>query len=57
MRIACLHTAESNIAVFEAAAQALGLGRDTLVHVVREDLLAAAEPLAANPLSGFPDKN
>jgi len=43
MRIACLHTAESNIAVFEGAAHELGLERDTLVHTVREDLLAAAE--------------
>lgn len=43
MRIACLHTAESNIAVFEAAARALGIPPDVLLHEVRADLLAAAE--------------
>jgi Asp/Glu/hydantoin racemase len=40
MLIACLHTAESNIAVFEAAAQPLGA---TLTHMVRADLLREAE--------------
>lgn len=39
-RVACLHTADSNIAVFDAAADGLGL---SLRHVVRSDLLAAAE--------------
>jgi hypothetical protein len=42
-RIACLHTAESNIAVFEAACQNLGSGYDVaLRHEVRADLLADA---------------
>lgn len=40
MRIACLHTAESNIAVFVAACPDHGV---RLSHVVRADLLAAAE--------------
>jgi hypothetical protein len=39
MRIACLHTADSNIAVFETAAGQRGL---TLTHKVRSDLLADA---------------
>ncbi len=39
MRIACLHTAESNVAVFEAA-RPDGV---RLSHAVRPDLLAAAE--------------
>ncbi len=43
MRIACLHTAASNIGVFDAAANALGLGPEVLHHAVRADLLAAAE--------------
>ena len=43
MRIACLHTADSNVAVFEAAAEELGLPKGTLHHAVRTDLLAAAE--------------
>lgn len=43
MTIACLHTAESNIAVYEAAAKALGLPDGTLRHHVRADLLLAAE--------------
>jgi hypothetical protein len=43
MRIACLHTAASNISVFDAAAQALGLGPEVLRHEVRAGLLAAAE--------------
>ena len=42
MRIACLHTADGNIAIFAAAADALGISPDTLVHVSRPDLLAAA---------------
>lgn len=41
--IACLHTAESNIAVYEAAAKALGLPAGILRHHVRADLLLAAE--------------
>lgn len=41
MRIACLHTVDSNVAVFEAAASALpGV---TLTHHVRADLLTRAE--------------
>ena len=43
MRIGCLHTADSNIAVFDAAAQALGPDRPVLNHEVRADLLLAAE--------------
>lgn len=43
MRIACLHTAQSNVAVFEAAARQLGIAPDSLHHAVRADLLAAAE--------------
>lgn len=43
MRITCLHTAESNIAVFDAAATALGIGSQVLHHAVRADLLAAVE--------------
>lgn len=43
MRIACLHTADSNVAVFDAAAQAIGLAPDVLAHTVRADLLSAAE--------------
>lgn len=43
MKIACLHTAESNVAVFDAAASALGISSGVLRHGVRADLLAAAE--------------
>ena len=43
LRIACLHTAESNIAVFDAALRASGLAGVELRHTVRADLLAAAE--------------
>jgi hypothetical protein len=43
MRISCLHTAESNIAVFNVAARELQIEPDVLHHVVRADLLAAAE--------------
>lgn len=43
MKIACLHTAESNVAVFDAAAMALGIPTGGLHHEVRGDLLAAAE--------------
>jgi len=42
-RIACLHTAESNIAVFDDALRATGLTGVDLHHRVRVDLLAAAE--------------
>jgi hypothetical protein len=40
MRIACLHTIDSNVAVFEAARPDAGV---ELRHQVRADLLAAAE--------------
>lgn len=43
LNIGCLHTAKSNIAVFEAARRALGLDDVMLKHRVRGDLLAAAE--------------
>ncbi|MBV6664201.1 aspartate/glutamate racemase family protein [Pseudomonas yamanorum] len=43
MRITCLHTAESNIAVFDTAAAALGIRPQVLHHAVRADLLAAVE--------------
>ena len=43
MRIACLHTAESNIEVFEAALRSLRRDDVTLRHLVRADLLATAE--------------
>lgn len=43
MRITCLHTADSNIAVFENAAQELGLNHHAFRHISRPDLLAAAE--------------
>ena len=43
MRVVCLHTARSNIAVFAAVARAAGLPALELTHVVRADLLAAAE--------------
>ncbi len=42
-RIACLHTADSNIAVFDEASRSLGLAGIRLHHAVRADLLAAAE--------------
>lgn len=42
MRIACLHTAESNVARLDAALEALGASA-TLIHAVRPDLLARAE--------------
>ncbi|MGT2470892.1 aspartate/glutamate racemase family protein [Paraburkholderia terrae] len=43
MRIACLHTADSNVAVFDTVAQQLNLPQCSLHHEVRADLLAAAE--------------
>lgn len=42
MRIACLHTIDSNVPVFEAARAALGLSVE-LHHQVRDDLLKNAE--------------
>jgi hypothetical protein len=45
MRIACLHTAQSNVAIFEAA-RPNGV---SLTHVVRPDLLAAAEAGGLTP--------
>ncbi|CAH2602168.1 Asp/Glu racemase [Rhodovastum atsumiense] len=42
-RIACLHTIESNVPVFDAALRASGLVGVELHHVVRADLLADAE--------------
>ena len=42
MKIACLHTHESNVAGFDAAAVTLGLDPAVLSHVVRPDLLALA---------------
>ena len=43
LNISCLHSAQSNIAVFEAARRSLKLDRVMLKHRVRADLLAAAE--------------
>ena len=43
MRIACLHTANSNIAVFVEAAKGLKLDPLQISHTVRSDLLGAAE--------------
>jgi hypothetical protein len=45
MKIACLHTAESNAAIFEAACP----DGVSLIHVVRPDLLAAAEAEGLTP--------
>ncbi|AWB21669.1 Asp/Glu racemase [Methylobacterium currus] len=42
-RIACLHTIDSNAAVFDEALRATGLTGVSLRHTVRADLLAAAE--------------
>ena len=42
-RIACLHTAGSNIPVFDTALQELATEGVRLHHIVRADLLAAAE--------------
>lgn len=42
-RIACLHTADSNIEVFDMALKELGMEGVELRHSVRADLLAAAE--------------
>lgn len=43
MRIHCLHTAESNIAVFAAAASDLNISPQSMTHHVRADLLQACE--------------
>ena len=43
LHISCLHSAQSNIAVFEAARRALKLDDVMLKHRVRSDLLAQAE--------------
>lgn len=43
LNISCLHSAQSNIAVFETARRALGFDDVMLKHRVRSDLLAAAE--------------
>ncbi len=43
IRIACLHTAESNVAVFEVAAKEINLPAGVISHQVRPDLLDAAE--------------
>jgi hypothetical protein len=47
ININCLHSAQSNIAVFEAARRALKLDDVMLKHRVRSDLLAAAEKAGA----------
>ncbi len=43
MRVACLHTADSNVAVFDRELIDSGFPGVDLHHVVRADLLAAAE--------------
>lgn len=43
MKIACLHTAESNVAVFESAASALAIPAGALQHFVRPEFLSDAE--------------
>ena len=43
MRIACLHTATSNAAIFEDVGKELGFDAGTLRHTVRADLLSDAE--------------
>jgi hypothetical protein len=43
MRIACLHTADSNIAVFEDSISRGGFAEVRLTHAVRADLLAETE--------------
>ena len=47
LHVSCLHSTQSNIAVFEAARRALGLDDVILKHRVRSDLLAAAERAGA----------
>ncbi|EOC0056270.1 glutamate racemase [Cronobacter turicensis] len=43
MKIACLHTAQSNVAVFDEAARALNLPQDALTHKVMPHLLEQAQ--------------
>src|SRR5690606_14279850 len=43
LNIHCLHSANSNIAIFEAARRRLGNRKLMLKHRIRSDLLAAAE--------------
>lgn len=43
MTIACLHTAASNIAIFDQAAASLGIAPTALSHLVMPHLLAEAE--------------
>ncbi|MBA0038279.1 glutamate racemase [Pantoea sp. BIGb0393] len=43
MTIACLHTAASNIAIFDNAAHSLGMKNTALSHIVMPHLLAEAE--------------
>ncbi|ELY7487926.1 glutamate racemase [Cronobacter turicensis] len=43
MKIACLHTAQSNVAVFNEAARALNLPQDALTHKVMPHLLEQAQ--------------
>jgi hypothetical protein len=45
VKIACLHTADSNIPIYEDAARELGLPAGILHHHVRADLLLTAERL------------
>jgi hypothetical protein len=45
VKIACLHTADSNIPIYEDAARQLGLPAGALHHHVRADLLLTAERL------------
>lgn len=52
LNIGCLHTAQSNIAVFEAARRNLKLDHVMLKHRVRADLLSAAER-AGKPTSAI----
>lgn len=47
LNIHCLHSANSNIAVFEGARRRLGDRRLMLKHRIRSDLLAAAEKAGA----------
>ncbi|EKY3196331.1 glutamate racemase [Cronobacter turicensis] len=43
MKIACLHTAQSNVAVFNEAARALNLPQDAITHKVMPHLLEQAQ--------------
>ena len=47
IRIACLHTAESNVAVLDDAAAAMGRSDMALSHVLRADLLEDMEAAGA----------